>query len=97
MEIIISLLAFAFFLCIAAVQAVRRHWDNALNALLVSILSFCLSSLLIQSRQNSYYRAVLQMQGRRIKELKAETEEMKRGSLNRLPDHTARRLADPQH
>ena len=92
---VIGIVAFAFFLCVAAVQAVRRHWHNALTALLASILFICLSILLPQSHQNTIYREVLRLQRNQIKKLEIEIDRIKTGSSNQASESTVRKVAEP--
>ncbi len=64
------LIPFVVFLCLAAVQALRRHWQNALAAGLV----LAIAASQTQANVNVNLQALMQYQEKQIAELKHQLE-----------------------
>ena len=60
----------AVFLCLAAVQALRRHWQNALVAALAAGLVLAIMACHAEAHTNAILRARMQYQEKKISELK---------------------------
>jgi hypothetical protein len=78
----VCLMPFVILLCIAAVQALRRHWQTSAIALLGCVSCLLLYAVLMQSHHNVILRAILRMQRTQIEKLTAENEEIRKGSSN---------------
>jgi uncharacterized membrane protein YoaK (UPF0700 family) len=64
---------FIFFVCIAAVQAMRRHWQNALSATLAAALSLAIMACAGQSHANAMLRAQLYHYESKAKKIQIES------------------------
>ncbi len=60
----------AVFLCLAAVQALRRHWRNALTAALAAGLVLAIMAGMAQAHVNAMLRAGMRLQEKQISKLK---------------------------
>ncbi|HPY91443.1 MAG TPA: hypothetical protein PLT23_12000 [Lentisphaeria bacterium] len=65
---------FAVFLCLAAVQALRRHWQNALTAALAAGLVLAIAASQTQAHVNATLQALMRHQEKKIAELKHQLE-----------------------
>ena len=61
-----------FFLCLAAVQALRRHWQNALCAALAAGLFLAIMACAGQAHTSAILRAKLHHQEGKITELERQ-------------------------
>jgi len=87
---VICLVPFVALLCIAAVQALRRHWQASATAFLGCVTCFLFYVAFMQSHQNAIHRAILRLQSVQIEKLKAENEAIKKGSSSQVPEDPAR-------
>lgn len=88
---------FAVLLCMSAVQAMRRHWHNALTYLLGAVIFLLVWCLYMQSHAAVVRLAVMRAQTGQIERLEGKIEELKRGFPSHVPADAARRLPDPHH
>ena len=63
---------FIFFVCIAAVQAIRKHWQNALSATLAAALFLTIMACAGQAHTNAMLRARLYHYEIKAKQLEIE-------------------------
>ncbi len=62
----------AFFVCVAAVQARRRRWQNALCAALAAGIFLVIMACAGQAHTNAMLRVILRQQERKIEELERQ-------------------------
>ena len=78
----------AFFLCIAAVQAMRRHWQNALSALLAAGIFMAIMAATGKAHTNAILRARLHYYEGKTKELQRQLEKQN-GASNQVSEATS--------
>jgi hypothetical protein len=61
-----------FFLCLAAVQALRKRWQNALTATLAAGISLAIMAYAGQAHTNTMLRVMLRLHETRIEELEGQ-------------------------
>jgi len=62
----------AFFFCVAAVQALRKHWQNALTATLAAGVSLAIMACAGQAHTNTMLQLMLRQHRTRIEDLERQ-------------------------
>jgi len=73
-----------FFLCVAAVQALRKHWRNALSAALAAGLFLAIMACSGQAHTNAMLRARLHHHEAKIEELERQLNNQQESSNQAL-------------
>ena len=85
----------AFFLCVAAVQAMRKHWQKALSAFLAACICLALMANAGQAHTTAILRARLYHYESKTKELQNKIETMN-GASNQASDAIGAGATQPQ-
>ena len=78
----------AFFLCVAAVQAMRKHWQYALSALLAAGMFLAIMFAAGNAHTNAMLRARLRYYEGKTKELQRQ-QEKQNGASNQVSEATS--------
>ena len=92
-DVMIWAIPFGFFVCVSAVQAIRRHWKNALSALLAAGITLAIMANAGQVHTNAILRARLHYYEGKATELQRQLEKQN-GTSNQVSDATSEPAPD---